>query len=90
MHSPVYPVVFTPEALQQLEELYAYIAQVASPMVALRYTNAIVTYCETLQTFPLRGTRRDDKRVDLRPCDPVEVPLASVIFIVPVEDGWGL
>ena len=66
MHSPVYPVVFTPEALQQLEELYAYIAQVASPMVALRYTNAIVTYCETLQTFPLRGTRRDDIRPGLR------------------------
>jgi plasmid stabilization system protein ParE len=66
MHSPVYPVVFAPEALQQLEELYAYIAQVASPMVALRYTNAIVTYCETLQTFPLRGTRRDDIRPGLR------------------------
>ena len=66
MHSPEYPVVFAPEALQQLEELYAYIAQVASPMVALRYTNAIVTYCETLQTFPLRGTRRDDIRPGLR------------------------
>lgn len=66
MHSPVYPVVFAPEALQQLEELYVYIAQVASPMVALRYTNAIVTYCETLQTFPLRGARRDDIRPGLR------------------------
>ncbi len=66
MHGPVYPVVFTPEALQQLEELYAYIARVASPMVALRYTNAIVTYCETLQTFPLRGARRDDIRPGLR------------------------
>ena len=31
-----------------------------------------------------------DKRVDLRPCDPVEVPLASVIFIVPVSETWGL
>jgi plasmid stabilization system protein ParE len=39
-----YPVVFTPEALQQLEELYTCIARVASPGVALRYTNAIVTY----------------------------------------------
>jgi len=29
-------------------------------------------------------------RVDLRPCDPVEVPLASVIFIVPVSETWGL
>ena len=66
MNSPVYPVVFTPEALQQLEELYAYIARAASPLVALRYTDAIVTYCETLQTFPLRGARRDDIRPGLR------------------------
>jgi len=61
-----YPVVFTPEALQQLEELYAYIARAASPLVALRYTDAIATYCETLQTFPLRGARRDDIRPGLR------------------------
>ncbi len=66
MSSPVYPVVFTPEALEQLEELYAYIAQAASPVVAQRYTDAIVTYCESLQTFPLRGTRRDDVRPGLR------------------------
>jgi plasmid stabilization system protein ParE len=66
MPIPVYPVIFTPEAWQQLEALYAYIAQVASPVVALRYTNAIVTYCESLQTFPLRGARRDDIRPGLR------------------------
>lgn len=52
--------------MQQLEELYAYIARAASPLVALRYTDAIVTYCETLQTFPLRGARRDDIRPGLR------------------------
>lgn len=52
--------------MQQLEELYAYIARVVSPLVANRYTNAIVTYCETLQTFPLRGACRDDIRPGLR------------------------
>lgn len=62
----VYPVVFTPEALEQLEALYAYIAHAASPLVAQRYADAIVTYCETLQTFPLRGARRDDIRPGLR------------------------
>lgn len=66
MPTPVYPVVFTPEALEQLEELYAYIAQAASPLVAQRYTDAIVTYCESLQTSPLRGARRDDIRPGLR------------------------
>ncbi len=66
MAAPVYPVVFTPEALEQLEALYRYIADAASPLVAERYTDAIVTYCETLQTFPLRGARRDDIRPGLR------------------------
>jgi plasmid stabilization system protein ParE len=61
-----YRVVFTPEALAQLEALYCYVAQAASPDIAARYTDAIVTYCEGLHTFPLRGTRRDDIRPGLR------------------------
>ena len=28
-------------------------------------------------------------KTDLRPCDPVEVPLGSVIFRVPVGASWG-
>lgn len=52
-----YRVVFSPEADEQLAELYRYIASVASPVVAERYVNAIVSYCETLETFPLRGYR---------------------------------
>lgn len=59
-------VVFSPEALDQLESLYQYIAVAASPDIAERYTNAIVTYCENLQTSPLRGTRRDEIRPGLR------------------------
>jgi toxin ParE1/3/4 len=61
-----YTIVFAPEALAQLESLSDYIAQAASPEVALRYTDAIITYCETLHTMPLRGTRRDDIRPGLR------------------------
>ena len=61
-----YRVVFTPEALEQLAELYRYIAKEASPDVAARYTEAIVSYCESLCTFPFRGTRRDDVRPGLR------------------------
>jgi toxin ParE1/3/4 len=55
-----YIVVFTPEAEEQLTELYGYIAVVASPDIAARYTDAIVTYCESLRIFPHRGIRRDD------------------------------
>ncbi len=39
---------------------------VASPVIAERYVNAIITYCETLKTYPLRGTPRDDLRPGLR------------------------
>jgi toxin ParE1/3/4 len=61
-----YEVVFTPEAEEQLAQLYRYIAENANADVALRYTNAVVEYCEGLATFPLRGTPRDDIRPGLR------------------------
>lgn len=61
-----YTVIFTPEAQEQLLSLYRYIAAAATPEIAERYTSAIVAYCESLQDFPLRGTRRDDVRPGLR------------------------
>jgi len=61
-----YRVVFSPEAQEQLANLYRYIAQAASPDIAARYTNAIVSYCESLNIFPHRGTMRDDVRIGLR------------------------
>jgi toxin ParE1/3/4 len=61
-----YTVVFTPEAQEQLLELYRYIAAAASPVTAERYISAIITYCEELRTFPHRGNRRDDIREGLR------------------------
>jgi toxin ParE1/3/4 len=59
-------VVFTPEAEEQLAELYRYIEENATADVALRYTTAVVQYCEGLETFPQRGTPRDDIRPGLR------------------------
>lgn len=59
-------VIFSPEAEDQLVELYRYIAQAGFPAAAQRYTQAIISYCESLRTFPLRGTRRDDVRPGLR------------------------
>jgi len=61
-----YTVVFSPEAEEQLADLYRHIAAATSPDVAARYTEAIVSYCESLHTFPLRGTVRDDVRRGLR------------------------
>jgi plasmid stabilization system protein ParE len=61
-----YTVVFAPEAAEQLERLYAYVADAASPTVALNYTNAIVSYCDGLKISPHRGMQRNDIRPGLR------------------------
>jgi len=62
MHS----VIYAPEAEAQLVALYFHIAAAASPEIATRYTDAIVEQCESLKTFPLRGTQRNDIRPGLR------------------------
>jgi len=59
-------IVFSPEAEEQLAALYCYIAAASSPDIAARYTGAIVSYCESLCTFPQRGTTREDVRPGLR------------------------
>ena len=59
-------VVFSPDAQEQLAALYGYIAAAASPDIAARYLDAIVSYCESLCHFPHRGTLRDDVRPGLR------------------------
>ena len=61
-----YVVFFTPEAQDQLVGLYRHIAATASPDIAARYTDAIVTYCDGFGTFPQRGSCRDDIRPGLR------------------------
>lgn len=61
-----YRVVFRQEALEQLEELYEFIADAGSPENAADFTESIVSFCETLASFPLRGTTRDDLRPGLR------------------------
>ncbi len=61
-----YTVVFAPEAEEQLAALYRYVAADASPEIAERFTGAIVTYCEALQTFPYIGISREDIRPGLR------------------------
>ena len=61
-----YRVVFSPEAEEQLGALYSYIAVAASPEIAARYTEAVVSYCESLCNFPHRGPMREDVRPGLR------------------------
>jgi toxin ParE1/3/4 len=60
-----YSVAFAPEAQDQLTELYRFIAHANAPVVAQRYVEAIITYCESLAFSPYRGAPRDDIRPGL-------------------------
>lgn len=59
-------VEFSPEAQDDLDELFFWLADAASLEVARRYTTRIHVYCEALTTFPNRGSLRDDIRPGLR------------------------
>lgn len=61
-----YAVAFSPEALAQLDALEDYISDAGSPVVAARFIDNLIRYCENLCLFPLRGTRRDDLLSHLR------------------------
>ncbi|MEO8927477.1 MAG: type II toxin-antitoxin system RelE/ParE family toxin [Caulobacteraceae bacterium] len=61
-----YRIVISPNARDQLEALYDYIAEAASAQVALGYTDAIVDHIDKLADFPHRGSRRDDILPGLR------------------------
>lgn len=58
-------VVFAPEASEQLDKSFRYIAD-GSPRIAERFTDAIIATCETLASFPYRGVSREDVRPGLR------------------------
>jgi toxin ParE1/3/4 len=59
-------VSFRPLAEADLFGLYRYIAEAAGADVAGAYIDRIEAACLALETFPERGTRRDDIRPGLR------------------------
>ena len=61
-----YRIEFAPEAVTQLAAIEEYIIGAGAPVAAIRHVDAIVAYCESLETFPERGTRRDDLFPGLR------------------------
>ena len=77
-----FAVRFAPEAADQLQSLYRYVAEASSPQVAADYVDAIVAYCEGLAVFPYRGTMRDDLRPGLR----TTVYKKRVVIAIVVDD----
>jgi toxin ParE1/3/4 len=61
-----YTVDFTPEAKDDLLDLYNYIADHSSTTHAMRYIERIEKSCMSLITMPDRGTRRDELCPGLR------------------------
>lgn len=56
----------------------------------LRLDRAVHVFRWESLGFAKMVTDWTSSKVDLRPCEPVEVPADSVIFRVPVEADWGL
>lgn len=61
-----YRVILSDEVETQLQDLYAYIAGEADPLVAKRFVDAIIEQCGKLEHFPKRGASRDNLRQGLR------------------------
>lgn len=59
-------VVLSPEAIDDLNRLYDWIASVAGSTVALRYIERIETFCMRLEFASERGSLREDIRPGLR------------------------
>ena len=59
-------VVFSPEAIDDLNRLYDWIASVAGSTVALRYIERIEIFCMGLDLASERGALREDIRPSLR------------------------
>lgn len=59
-------VNYSERAIIQLEALYAYIAEDSDPYRADTFVGSIVDYCDSFDTFPFRGTQRDDILPGLR------------------------
>lgn len=60
-----YRIIFTPEAENQLADIYNFIAD-DSPLAAAAFTNAIVDFISGFEIFPHRGDARNDIRRGLR------------------------
>lgn len=59
-------IAYTPEALRNLDDLDAWIAETAGPTTAERFVTAILDHIESILTFPEAGRARDDVRPGVR------------------------
>jgi len=61
-----YRVVFSPEAREDLFQIYSYIASQGFPDRAFEYICRIEEFCLSFRTFPYRGNPADQYRPGIR------------------------
>jgi plasmid stabilization system protein ParE len=61
-----YQVVFSPQAIRDLDDALIYLAPEMGAAAAREYLAKIRNYCAGFATFPNRGMRRDDLRPGIR------------------------
>lgn len=76
-------LAFSADAENSLADLHEYIARFGSPDIADRFTEGVILQCESMCTFPLRGTPRDDIRPGVR----ITHYRKRVTIAYTVEDG---
>ena len=63
----IYKVFLTPDAIQDLKDIYEYIAEASEhPEIAWAYIGKLRGKCHSLEAAPPRGRKRDDLRKNLR------------------------
>jgi len=53
-------VVFSPEALAQVDDLETYLTDAADPAVAARYVDRLLDFCDSLADEPIIGRQRPE------------------------------
>lgn len=72
------------DAETDLRDIYRYISRRGSPVIARAYVDRILAYIGSFETFPMRGTVRDDIRPGLRVIGFER--RVSIAFVVEAQD----
>ena len=61
-----YGLIYTPDALRDLNDIFDYLEEHADALAARRHTKKIESVCQSLENLPSRGVPRNDVRPGLR------------------------
>ncbi|HRV68199.1 MAG TPA: type II toxin-antitoxin system RelE/ParE family toxin [Marmoricola sp.] len=62
-------IIYSPRAVQQLDNLDEWISKAASPTVARQFVSAVIARIDSILVFPHAGAPRDEIRPGMRTRD---------------------